>query len=119
MSLIDLIGWRATGMRNRLADRLWEHRLHVRTTGHRGVEGHDVGPYSTFAYSAINRILDELSLTPDDVFIDIGCGKGRVVCCAARRGIKQVIGVDIDEELCATARSNAEHLAGRHSPVQI
>ena len=35
----------------------------------------------------------EANLAPGDVFVDVGCGKGRVVCCAARRPLRRVVGI--------------------------
>src|SRR5687768_12562300 len=40
-------------------------------------------------------MLDLAELTPDDVLYDLGCGDGRIVIEAARRGARAV-GVDID-----------------------
>jgi SAM-dependent methyltransferase len=39
-------------------------------------------------------------------FVDLGCGKGRVVLLAAQRPFQRVIGVDISAELAAVARRN-------------
>jgi precorrin-6B methylase 2 len=45
----------------------------------------------------------------DDVFADIGAGKGRVVYQAARRyDLKRVIGVELSPELAGEARANLE-----------
>lgn len=43
------------------------------------------------------------------VFVDIGCGKGRVVLVAAERKFKRVVGIDIAEELLDVARKNVKH----------
>lgn len=52
--------------------------------------------------------------TADDVFADIGAGKGRVVVQAARHyGFKRVIGVEISPELSALARRNVERNRAR------
>ena len=40
-------------------------------------------------------------------FVDLGCGKGRVLLLAAELPFRQVVGVEISAELCAIARSNA------------
>lgn len=39
-------------------------------------------------------------------FVDLGCGKGRVVLIAAQYPFQRVIGVDISEELAAIAQRN-------------
>jgi SAM-dependent methyltransferase len=119
MTLLEFIGWKATSLRNRIDDRLIERRLHIRTTGRQEVDLPDSVPYSTFAYWSIFRVLDRLELGPADVFVDVGCGKGRVVCTAALRPMRQVFGVDIDEGLCRQARANASGLRGRLTPIEI
>jgi SAM-dependent methyltransferase len=40
-------------------------------------------------------------------FVDLGCGKGRVLLIASEFAFQRVIGVDISAELCAIARRNA------------
>ena len=47
-------------------------------------------------------------MQPDDVFVDFGSGKGRVVYQAARYPFSRVIGVEISEKLNAVARRNVE-----------
>jgi SAM-dependent methyltransferase len=39
-------------------------------------------------------------------FVDLGCGKGRVVLMASLRAFKCVIGVEFSRELCAIAEAN-------------
>jgi SAM-dependent methyltransferase len=41
-------------------------------------------------------------------FVDLGCGKGRVLLLASELPFKQVVGVEISSELCTVARRNAE-----------
>jgi hypothetical protein len=55
------------------------------------------------------RVLRRIGVGPDDVFIDFGSGKGRVVYQAARFPFKRVIGVEIAEELNRIARYNIDH----------
>lgn len=40
-------------------------------------------------------------------FVDLGCGKGRVILIASEYSFLRVIGVEISAELCAVARRNA------------
>lgn len=47
------------------------------------------------------------------VFIDVGCGKGRVVAVASEFPFRTVIGIDLSPELVATAERNAGILARR------
>lgn len=119
MSWIDFICSKAASLRNRTVDQLWERRLGIRTTGNVLIHEPDSHLYGTFSYTWINRILERLDLGRDDVFVDIGCGKGRILCCAARRSIRKVIGIDLDEKLCAQARDNATRMRGRAAPIEI
>lgn len=46
-------------------------------------------------------------------FVDLGCGKGRVVLLAAARGFPRVIGVEFSPRLVATAMANAQTFLAR------
>src|SRR5688500_6895725 len=81
ISLGGFLGSKAASLGNRLCDLLVEQQLSIRTAGRHPVSAPDAVAYSTFAYWSIQRVLDRLNLTCDDVFIDLGCGRGRVVCC--------------------------------------
>lgn len=45
---------------------------------------------------------------PGYTFVDLGCGKGRVLLVASEFSFQRVVGVDISAELCAIARRNVE-----------
>jgi SAM-dependent methyltransferase len=75
--------------------------------------------YSTPDYLDLRRILSRAQLTPADVFYDIGCGLGRVVCLAARRRITKAVGIELNPGLAAIARRNGERLRGRRAPIEI
>ncbi len=105
----------------RVQNLLWEGYLNISS---RGKVHHEQGKpdsvyYGTIAFAAIRRILKRLDLKADDVFVDLGCGKGRVLCCAARHPVKEVIGIEWSEELCAVARRNASSLRGGRAPVTV
>ncbi len=59
------------------------------------------------------RLLRRLKLPLDAGFVDLGCGKGRVLLIAAEHGFRRVVGVDFSEPLCAIARSNIENYRRR------
>ena len=98
----------------------WEARLNIRT---RGRLKHDLDPDAhscvSCAYTVIRRILDRLEMTKRDILVDIGCGKGRVVCCAARHRIRKAVGVEIHPALCSIARKNAGRLRGAKAPIEF
>jgi SAM-dependent methyltransferase len=52
-------------------------------------------------------------------FVDLGCGKGRVLLLASELRFRQVIGVEISDELCAIARRNAETFQPRRSQITV
>jgi precorrin-6B methylase 2 len=119
MSGLAFCGSRATSLRNRLEDQVWERRLGVNTCGN--VEIHQPGChlYGTFSYSWLMKILDRLEWRPNDVFVDIGCGKGRVLCCAAMFKPTSIVGIDLDKRLCEIARQNVAHMRGRKSSIEV
>jgi SAM-dependent methyltransferase len=106
-----------------LSDRLnnlwWERRLGVSTRGVIPTDHPDSVHYATMGYSTVMTILRRLDLQPSDVFVDIGSGKGRVLCCAARRPVQQVLGVELSDILCRQARANAKRLRGRRAPIEV
>ena len=54
------------------------------------------------------RTIRRREIGPEDVFIDLGCGKGRMVYLAARYPFGRVIGIEINEGLSRIARENIE-----------
>jgi SAM-dependent methyltransferase len=105
----------------KLRNASWELRLNIRTSGvDHDVSHHpDAVPYEALGYPAIWTIFDELRMGPADVFVDIGCGKGRVTCCAARLGVRRVVGLEVNPRLALIARKNAARMRGRHAPITI
>ena len=65
--------------------------------------------YAPSSWLTLSRIARVVPFSKDDVFIDFGSGKGRVVVLAARyHSFKRVIGVEISSDLNAVARANVE-----------
>jgi len=75
--------------------------------------------YATIDYWNLRRVLRELRPGKVDVFYDIGCGMGRILCCAARRPLKKCVGIELFEPLCEIARENSRRLRGRKAPIEI
>jgi|SRR5579871_1824249 len=48
----------------------------------------------------------------DDVFIDFGSGKGRVILAAQEYPFRRIVGVELQSGLCDIARSNAHSWSG-------
>jgi precorrin-6B methylase 2 len=55
----------------------------------------------------VDKMLDLAKVTKDDVVYDLGCGDGRIVITAARRGARAV-GVDINPERIKESEDNAK-----------
>ena len=105
-------------IRTKLLSIYWEIRLGISTA--RIVESRSDRYHSvTLPYPVILSIIRSLQLAPSDVFVDLGCGKGRVVCCAARIGIREAIGIEREQELCRLAQTNALRLRGRRTTISI
>lgn len=96
----------------RANDRWLEWRLGITTSGM--VHWRDLGlkndsesyepiDYGTFAYVA-----DRIPVRPNDVFLDYGCGMGRVVVLAAQKPFRRVIGVELSSWLCGIAENNLQ-----------
>lgn len=69
--------------------------------------------YGPSGWKTIDRLARRVPLGPDDVFVDYGCGKGRIVYLAALHPIARVIGVELSPELAAVARRNLEISSSR------
>jgi SAM-dependent methyltransferase len=63
-------------------------------------------PYEPSAPAVVEAMLQLADVKPGDVVYDLGCGDGRIVIAAAKRGARGV-GVDIDPARIQEARANA------------
>lgn len=52
-------------------------------------------------------------------FVDIGAGKGRVLLVASELGFREIIGVEISQELCDTAIHNAAIYGQQAANIQV
>jgi SAM-dependent methyltransferase len=68
--------------------------------------------YVPSPWHVLPRALRYLGVSDRDVFVEFGCGKGRVVHQAAKRPFRRVIGVEISPGLAEIARTGLE--ARRH-----
>lgn len=64
-------------------------------------------PYVPTPHVVVERMLDMAAVGEGDVVYDLGCGDGRIVIAAARRGARAT-GVDIDPELLERSRAGAK-----------
>jgi Histone methylation protein DOT1 len=76
--------------------------------------------YKAAPWRTLRRALPPRSVTPDDCFIDIGSGMGRVVYQAATAyPFRRVIGVELAPELNRIAEANLRRNAGRLRCPQV
>jgi hypothetical protein len=108
-----------TSILNRISDRYRDARLDIQTVGAFSSPYPDACDYSYLSYHTYFAIFDRLNLQPTDVTLDIGSGKGRIVCIAATYPIKESIGVEIHPPLCQLARDNAARMRQRRSSIRI
>ncbi len=109
----------ATSLLNRTNDIYWETKLGVTTTGGAPSPHPDAHHYGSLSYDTYFRIFDHLQMTPTDVVVDLGSGKGRPNFVAAQYPIRESIGVEIDPPLCAMAEENRHRLRVKRAPVRF
>jgi predicted RNA methylase len=103
--------WRLVA--DRVADRITDKKLGIassecRSLAELGLNLQNCNRYQPISYSDLRRILDSISISNEDVFLDFGSGMGRALCVAAQYPFRAVLGVEISTELCAAARRNVE-----------
>jgi SAM-dependent methyltransferase len=99
--------------RVRLSAGLIDRRLGIETSqpvdlGALGLDVENRVEYTPSSWLTLRRALRHVTVGRDDVFLDLGSGKGRVVLQSARWPFKRVIGVEISAELNAVAIANLE-----------
>ena len=97
----------------------FERYLGIETTGLVGSVIEGGGYYVPLPYLVINQILARLAMGKEDVFVDIGCGKGRVLCCACRKPLRKVVGIEVNESLVKLALANANRVRRKKTEVQV
>ena len=70
--------------------------------------------YVPSPWHVLPRALRYLGVSDRDVFVEFGCGKGRVVHQAARRPFRRVVGVEISPVLAEAARSGLAARSHQH-----
>ncbi len=101
---------------------LYDRRLGVETRAAPDLRSPSPGnhAYLPTRWWKLPQLLELLELETDDVLLDAGCGKGRMVMAAARRyTLRRVIGFDIQPKLIEVARANAARLRSLRAPVEL
>lgn len=74
--------------------------------------------YAPTPYSVLSELFEQYPFALSDIFVDVGCGLGRVLILAAASGCKNVIGVEINSVMYARLTKNIEASEYR-SAIQI
>lgn len=104
---------------------LFERRLRTRTEGwmelaELGLPSEHRLRYQPSPWLTLPRVLRRAEVSPEDVFIDFGCGKGRMVLEAALLyRFARVVGVELSPDLAAVARENVERNRRRLRTPQV
>jgi hypothetical protein len=96
-----------------LLQRVFERHYDIETSGHAylddfGVEGEGRAFYEGIGWWPLRRALASLRPGRNDVFVDLGSGKGQALTVAGQFPMRHVIGVELAEELNVDARRNLE-----------
>lgn len=67
-------------------------------------------PYVPSDWRALGQILPARLVSPADVFLEVGCGKGRVLVAALRYSFRRVIGIELSPDLAAIAAANLRRM---------
>ncbi len=66
-------------------------------------------PYEASEYEGLIKIFDQITLTPQDTLVDIGCGMGRVLFYCNQRFLCNVTGVEYDKEIYERLQDNVAY----------
>lgn len=91
----------------RFMDRLLDYRYGVRTGGICATSVRDGHRCATIPYTDVIRILRAAGVGREDRLVDLGCGLGRVLLCAATLGAQRAVGYEADGRIAGLAAMNA------------
>jgi precorrin-6B methylase 2 len=74
--------------------------------------------YQATPYRRLKQLIDYFQFDKNDVFMDFGSGKGRILFFVAQKELKKVIGVEANKALVEAALQNQVCL-GLKTPVEI
>lgn len=90
--------------------------LHISTYSTEHARG-----YQPIYVRHLTRVLQVIQPTKDDVLIDFGSGKGRVLLISAQYPFKKVVGVEFSDKLCEIAEKNVSEFSRKNKicPIEI
>jgi predicted RNA methylase len=107
-----------------LEEAFWDSLLGINTRSidndhHLETVFRDPTCYQSKCYYLIWRYLRPVRMTNNDVFYDIGCGSGRLLCVASLTSVRKCVGIEVSARLCEQARNNIERFRFHHAPIEI
>ncbi|MBH5401881.1 class I SAM-dependent methyltransferase [Bradyrhizobium sp. CNPSo 4010] len=96
---------------SKITDAVEDFRLGIRAGGIATTNKPGAVYYATIRHNLIREVLDRLRLSMDDDFIDIGCGKGRVLAIAATYPVGSILGIEYEPALVDIAKLNVSRQA--------
>ena len=84
-----------------------------------GLAAQDREYYGPSRWTTLRKILPQHEVGEQDVFIDFGSGKGRIVLQAATYPFKRVIGIELSEQLNEIALANLRRYSARAECADI
>jgi SAM-dependent methyltransferase len=64
-------------------------------------------------------MIEYLKLAREDIFVDLGCGKGRVLALVCGQSLKKVVGVELQPHLAKKAEDNLKNLKSKKTPADV
>ena len=104
---------------------IFERRMGVSTSAEieseeLGYDDEQVHAYGPAEWRTLKRALPRSEVTSQDVFVDLGCGLGRVLLMALDYPFKRVIGVELSPQLYAAAEANvANATVSRAEAIEV
>ena len=101
-----------------LTEAQWEKKLNINTTGARHEkDDKNHSRYEPTPYAVLERLAESGLIREGDVFVDYGCGKGRVSFFISYTTGCKAIGVEYDRALYAAAEKALSVFEGRRDKV--
>jgi precorrin-6B methylase 2 len=110
----------------RFSELYYDNKFNIRTSGKvfntdESDKSHfqDETEYMPSSYPDLKRVLTHLNLQPDDVFVDIGCGKARAVFLASTYHIKKATGIELRKPVFDEALKNSQTIRFKKSEISL
>ena len=96
---------------SKISNAVEDFRLGIRAGGTAKTNKPGAVFYASISHNLIREVLDRLCLSLDDEFVDIGCGKGRVLAITAKYPVGSIVGIEYEPALAEIAKINVSRQA--------